>query len=204
MIRKFNRRVIRFILPLALFLGWSGVAHSQPLLYTVHQTTSRVLVASEECNGECHIEHESLTSRGFIRLLCGIDDGESIPPGFTLATFIACEDSPPPAMIGVWDKRNEEPVCSGFDMEVVAGAHQETGEGRGKAEFLYRSESPPLFVTVLARYGPLPRRFEIDRSCWSGYRTHSIAGMLEEDVVIKKGELRAGSAIAVFDEGGDR
>ena len=130
-------------------------------------------------------------------------DGESIPPGFTLATFIACEESPS-AMIGVWDRQNEEPVCSGFDMEVVSGAHQETGEGRGKAEFLYSADGPPLFVTVLARYGPLPRRFEMDTSCWSGYRTHSIAGALAEDVVIKKGELRASSAIAVYDEGGDR
>jgi hypothetical protein len=202
MIRKLNRRVIGFILPLALFLGWSGVAHSQ-LLYTVHETTSRVLVASEECNGECHIEHESLTSRRFIRLLCGIDDGESIPAGFILATFIACEESPS-AMIGVWDRRNEEPVCGSFDMEVVSGAHQETGEDRGKAEFLYSADGPPLFVTVLARYGPLPRRLEMDTSCWSGYRTHSIAGALDEDVVIKKGELRAGPAIAVYDDGGDR
>jgi hypothetical protein len=203
MIRKFNRRVIGFILALALFLGWSGVAHSQPLYTTVHQTTSRVLIASEECNGECHIEHESLGSRGFIRLLCGIDDGEPIPTGFILASFIACEESPM-AMIGVWDRRNEEPVCEGFDMGVISGAHQETGEGRGKAEFLYSADGPPLFVTVLARYGPLPRRFEMDTSCWSGYRTHSVAGALDEDVVIKKGELRAGSAIAVYDDVGDR
>ena len=199
MIRKFNRRVIGFIVSLALFLGWSGVAHSQ-LFYTVHQTKSRVLIASEECNGECRIEHESLGTRKFIRLLCGIDDGETIPPGFILATFIACEESPS-AVIGVWDRRNEEPVCDGLEMETVTGAYQETTENRSKAELLLSAEGPPLLVTALARYGPLPRRFEMDTSCWSGYRTHSIAGLLDEGVVIKKGELRAGSAIAVWLDG---
>jgi hypothetical protein len=199
MIRKSNRRVIGFVVSLALFLGWSGVAQSQTF-YTVHQTTSRVLIASEECNGECRIEHESLSTRRFIRLLCGIDDGESIPTGFTLVTFIACEESPM-AVVGVWDRRNEEPVCDGLEMETVTGASQETANNRGKAELLLGTEGPPLLVTALARYGPLPRRFEMDTDCWTGYRTHSIAGLLDEGVVIKKGELRAGSAIAVWDEG---
>jgi hypothetical protein len=201
MIRKLSRRVIRFILPLALFLGWSGVAHSQ-LFYTVHQTTSRVLIASEECNGECHIEKETLGSRGFIRLLCGIDDDESIPNGFILATFIACDEHPS-AMISVWDRRNEEHVCNGFDMGVVSGAYQDTGEERGKAEFLYAAQGPPLFVSALARYAPLPRRLELEESCWSGYRTRSVAGALEEDVVIMGGRLRAGPAIALYG-GGER
>jgi hypothetical protein len=147
MIRKFNRQVISLILPLALFLGWSGAAHSQ--LYTVHQTTSRVQIASEECNGECHIEHETLTSRRFIRLLCGIGEDESIPNGFILATFIACDEYPS-AMIGVWDRQNEEHICNSFDMGVVSGAYQDTGEERGKAEFLYSAEGPPLFVSVQA------------------------------------------------------
>jgi hypothetical protein len=195
MIRKLNRRVIRFILPLALFLGWSGVAHSQ--FYTVHQTTSRVQIASENCDGDCSIEKEILNTRRFIRLLCGMDDDESIPNGFILATFIACEEYPS-AMIGVWDRQNEEDVCSSFDMGVVSGAHQETGEDRGKAEFLFSAEGPPLFVSVLARYGPLPRRLEWENSCWSGYRTHAVAGALGEDVVITQGRLRAGPAIALY------
>jgi hypothetical protein len=161
-----------------------------------------VRIAFEECNGECHIEQETLGSRGFIRLLCGIDDDESIPNGFILATFIACDDSPF-AMIGVWDRQNEEQICGSFDMEVFSGAHQETGEGRGKAEFLYSADGPPLFVSVLAKYGPLPRRLELEESCWSGYRTHSVAGALEENVVITRGRLRAGPAIALYG-GGDR
>jgi len=201
MIRKLNRRVIRFILPLALFLGWSGVAQSQEL-YTVHQTTSRVRIAFEECNGECHIDYETMRTRSFIRLLCGIDDDELIPNGFILATFIACDESPF-AMIGVWDRHNEEDVCNSLDLGVVSGAHQDTGEGRGKAEFLYAAQGPPLFVSALARYAPLPRRLELEESCWSGYRTHSVAGALEENVVITRGQLRAGPAIALYG-GGDR
>jgi len=197
MILKLNRQVILFLLPLALFLGWSGAAHSQ--LYTVHQTTSRVQIASEECDGECRIEHETLSSRKFIRLLCGIGEDESIPNGFILATFIACDEYPS-AAISVWDRQNEEPVCGSFDMDVVSGAHQETGEDRGKAEFLYSAEGPPLFVSVLARYGPLPRRLELETSCWSGYRTRSVVGALDEDVVITRGRLRAGPAIALYED----
>jgi hypothetical protein len=163
---------------------------------------TRVRVVSEECNGECHIDREVLHTRRFIRLLCGIDEGEPIPNGFILATFIACDDSPF-AMIGVWDRQNEQDVCSSLDLEVVSGAHQETGEGRGKAEFLYAAQGPPLFVSALARYAPLPRRLELEESCWSGYRTHSVAGALEENVVITRGQLRAGAAIALYG-GGDR
>jgi len=196
MIHKMNRRAITFGLTLALFLAWSGVAHSQ--FYTVHQTTVRVKIAFEDCEGECRLRYQILNPAKFTRLLCGISDDERIPQGFTLATFISCDEYPD-AMISVWDKRNEEHVCGSLDLSVFSGAHGETGVDRGKAEFLFSSEEgPPLFATALARYAPLPRRLEIDEICWNTYRTHSVAGALEENVVIMEGRLRGGAPIAVY------
>jgi hypothetical protein len=131
-------------------------------------------------------------------LLCGISDDERIPQGFTLATFIACEEYPN-AMISVWDKRNEEHVCDSLNLSVYAAAHEESAGDRGKAEFLFSTEEgPPLFATALARYAPLPRRLEMDEICWNTFRTHSVAGALEENVVIMEGRLRAGAPIAVY------
>jgi hypothetical protein len=199
MIRKMDRRAITFGLTLALFLAWSGVAHSQGL-YTVHQTTVRVKVAFEDCEGEgeCRIRYQLLNPARFTRLLCEISDDERIPQGFTLATFISC-DGNPDAMISVWDKRNEEHVCGSLDLSVFAGAFEDGAGDRGKAELLFSSEEgPPLFATALARYAPLPRRLEIDEICWNTYRTHSVAGALDPGTVIMEGRLRAGAPIAVY------
>jgi hypothetical protein len=46
-----------------------------------------------------------------------------------------------------------------------------------------------------------PRRLQpekIDEICWNAFRTHSVAGALEENVVIMEGRLRAGAPIAVY------
>jgi len=199
MARKMVRQVILFSLTLALFLGWSAVAHSgDGGEYTVHKTTARVRIASEECNGECHINYETLNTRAFIRLLCGIDEDENIPRGFILATFIACQEYPN-AMISVWDTEDEQHICNNLDLDLISAAHEETGEDRGRAELLYGSdEGFPLFVTARAKYAPLPRRFEVDESCWANYRTRSVAGALDEDVVIVDGQFRAGSVTSLY------
>jgi hypothetical protein len=190
------RQVILFSLTLALFLGWSAVAHSGE--GGVHKTTARVRIASEECNGECHINYETLNTKSFIRLLCGMDEDEKIPKGFTLATFIACQEFPD-AMISVWDTENEQHICNDLDLDVISGAFEESTEDRGKAELLFGSdEEIPLLITARAKYGPLPRRFEEDEICWKSYKTRSIAGALDETIVILEGQLRAGSVTSLY------
>jgi hypothetical protein len=198
MIRKFDRRAITFGLTLALFLAWSGVAHSQ--FYTVHQTTLRAKIAYEDCGGEesCRVRYQNLNPARLTRLLCGMDDDEMIPRGFTLATFIACDEDPD-AMIGVWDKNNDEHVCGSLYLSVVAGAYSD-GEGdRGKAEFLFSTEEgPPLYASAIARYAPLPRRLEMEDTCWSTYSTRSVAGALDPGTVIMEGRIRGGTPIAIY------
>ncbi len=197
MIRKMDRRAITFGLTLALFLAWSGVAHSQDF-YTVHQTTLRVRIAYEDCEEDCRVRYQLLNPAGLTRLLCGINDGEMIPRGFTLATFIDCDEDPD-AMIGVWDKSNDEHVCNSLNLSVIAGAFDE-GEGdRGKAELLFSSEDAPFFTSAVARYAPLPRRLDMDDYiCWSTYSTRSVVGALDPGTVIMEGRIRGGRPIAVY------
>ena len=195
MILRMDRRAIRWIWIPALLLSWTGTAHSQ--LYTVHETRARLNIASENCNGSCRIHYERMNSAKLIRWFCGLEDGESIPNGFTLATFLSC-DEPPEAVLGVWDRQDEQPVCDYLDFEAIAGIDQETGEFRGKAEYLYGALGPPLFVTAKGKYAPLPRRFDIEQICWQKFKTHSVAGALAEDVVVTEGKIRAGNPIAVY------
>ena len=197
MIRRMDRLAVTLMLSAALLLGWSAVAQAQ--YYTVHQTSLRARIAYEDCEGDCQLRYERLNNQKFIRLMCGIPDEERIPRGFVVATYIDCQEAPD-AMIGVWDKGNDSHVCGSLGMGVISAAHQETGPNSGKAEFLYGAEGPPLLASARARYGPLARKFEMEEtSCWLNFRTRSLTGALDEDVVILDGEARAGAPIALYD-----
>jgi len=196
MIRRMDRQVVTWLFTVALLLGWSAVAKAQ--YYTVHKTTIHARIAYEECNGECHLKYQTLNNRRFIRMMCGIPDEEQIPKGFIVATYIDCTDNPD-IMIGVWDREDESHVCGDLSMGVISSAYQGGETDRGKAEFLYGSEGLPIFATARGRWGPLPRKFEMEETCWANFRTRSIAGALDEDVVILDGEARSGPPIALYD-----
>ncbi len=159
----------------------------------------RARIAYEDCNGECRLRYEGLNNRKFIRWFCGIPDNDPIPRGYVVATFIHCEEYPS-VMLGVWDRENDQDVCFSADLNLIAAAMEQTSETRGKGEFLYGSEDLPIFASARARYGPLPNRLELDEICWLNYRTRSLNGALDPDVVIVEGEFRAGSPIALYGE----
>jgi hypothetical protein len=200
MTRKMDRRVLVFVLTLGLFLAGSGVAQSEngDGLYTVHATTGRVTIANEDCqeNG-CMINYEIINTGKLARILCDADD-ERLPPSFTLATFIACDDRPN-VMIGVWDVLGQERVCDSLYLYSMAEASTEGNRNRGKAELLLvTEESFPMYASARGRFGPLPRRFDMDMTCWSDYRTSAISGALAPWAPIKGGTLRGGGVIGLY------
>jgi hypothetical protein len=199
MTRKMDRRVLVFVLALGLFLAGSGVAQSENGFgfYTVHATTGRVTIADQDCeeNG-CRINYEIINAGRLARILCGTD--ERLPPSFTLATFIAC-DSRPDVMIGVWDVLGQEHVCDSLYLYTMAEASTEGNRNRGKAELLLTTEEDfPMFASARARFGPLPRRFDMEQMCWSDYRTSAISGALSPGTVITGGTLRGGGVIGLY------
>jgi hypothetical protein len=128
--------------------------------------------------------------------LCNSED-ERLPPSFTLATFIACDDHPN-VMIGVWDVLGQERVCSSLDLYTMAEASRE-GRNRGRAELLLTTgESFPMYASARANFGPLPRRFDMEEMCWSDYRTNAISGALSPYTVITGGTLRGGGVIGLY------
>jgi hypothetical protein len=200
MTRKMDRRVLVFVLALGLFLAGSGVAQSENGFgfYTVHATTGRVTIADQDCdeNG-CRINYEIINAGRLARILCDSDD-ERLPPSFTLATFIAC-DGRPNVMIGVWDVLGQEHVCDNLYLYTMAEASTEGNRKRGKAELLLVTEEAfPLYVSARARFGPLPRRFDMEQTCWSDYRTSAISGALSPGTVITGGTLRGGGVIGLY------
>jgi hypothetical protein len=204
MTRKMDRRVLVFALTLGLFLAGSGVAQPENGngLYTVHATTGRVTVANQDCGGararveECGLDYEIINAGKLARILCNADD-ERLPPSFTLATFIAC-DSQPNVMIGVWDVLGQERVCDSLDLYTMAEASRE-GRNRGIAELLLATQEDfPLYASARGRIGPLPRRFELEQTCWSDYRTSAISGALSPYTVITGGTLRGGGVIGLY------
>lgn len=210
MTRKMDKRVLVFVLALGMFLAGSAVAQAENGfgLYTVHATTGRVTVATEGCgNGiamekaearvqECGLDYEIINAGKLARILCDAGD-ERLPASFTLATFIACDDQPN-VMIGVWDVLGQERVCGSLDLYTMAYASRE-GRDRGKAELLLVTEEGfPLYASARGRFGPLPRRFEMEQSCWSDYRTSAISGALSPWTVITGGTLRGGGVIGLY------
>jgi hypothetical protein len=206
-----HRGVFAFALALGLFLAGAGVAQSENGfgLYTVHATTGRVTIAGSDCgpiNGtaasekrleSCGLNYQIINANRLARILCDAPDGERLPPSFTLATFIAC-DGQPNVMIGVWDVLGQERVCGSLELYTLAYASRE-GRDRGKAELLLNSDNGfPLFASARGRFGPLPRRFEMERTCWSDYRTNSISGALNPWTVITSGTLRGGAVIGLY------
>jgi hypothetical protein len=206
MTRKMDRRVLVFALTLGLFLAGSGVAQSENGygLYTVHATTGRVTVANEDCGNEkrrveqrCGLDYEIINAGKLARILCNSED-ERLPPSFILATFIAC-DSHPDVMIGVWDVLGQERVCDSLYLYTMAEASREGRNNRGKAELLLATgESFPMLVSARGRFGPLPRRFDMEQTCWTDYRTSAISGMLAPWAVITRGKLRGGGVIGLY------
>ena len=210
MTRHMDKRVPVFVLALGMFLAGSAIAQADNGfgLYTVHLTTGRVTVATEDCgmNGAmekaearveaCGIKYEIINAGKLARILCDAGD-ERLPASFNLATFIAC-DGQPNVMVGVWDVLNQERVCGSLDLYTMAYASRE-GRDRGKAELLLTSdEGFPLFVSARGRFGPLPRRFEMEQTCWSDYRTSAISGALSPWTVITGGTLRGGAVIGLY------
>jgi hypothetical protein len=202
-----DRRVLVFVLALGLFLAGSGVAQSENGfgLYTVHATTGRVTVADQDCGGDarrrieenCGIDYEIVNANKLARMLCYTD--ERLPASFTLATFIAC-DSRPNVMIGVWDVLGQERVCDSLYLYTMAEASRE-GRNRGRAELLLTTEEDfPMFASARGNFGPLPRRFEMEETCWSDYRTSAISGALSPGTVITGGTLRGGGVIGLYGE----
>jgi hypothetical protein len=198
MTRKMDRRVLVFVLALGLFLAGSGVAQSENGFdfFTVHATTGRVKIADQDCNGECKLNYEIINARKLAQILCDSED-ERLPPSFTLATFIACGYEPY-TMIGVWDVLGHERVCGSLDLYVISMAQRE-GRNRGRAEILLGAEEGfPMMVSARANYGPLPRRFDMEYTCWSNYRTSAISGALGPETVITGGTLRGGGVIGIY------
>lgn len=198
MTRKMDRRVLVFALTLGLFLAGSGVAQPENGngLYTVHATTGRVTIATEDCNRECKLNYEIINAGRLARILCNADD-ERLPASFTLATFIAC-DPRPQVMISVWDVLSQEHVCDSLDLGVMAQASRE-GRNRGRSELLLVSDNFfPMFASARGGFGPLPRRFDMEQTCWSDYRTSAISGALDEGTVITGGQLRGGGVIGIY------
>ena len=197
MTRKMDRRVLVFVLALGLFLAGSGVAQSENGFgfYTVHATSGRVTIADQDCDEDCRINYEIINAGKLARILCNTD--ERLPASFTLATFIACSEEPY-AMIGVWDVLGQEHVCDSLDLGIISMAHRD-GRNRGRAELLLGAdEGFPLFVSARANYGPLPRRFDMEQTCWSDYRTSAISGALSPETVITGGTLRGGGVIGLY------
>ncbi|MBW1842846.1 MAG: hypothetical protein JRE38_01275 [Deltaproteobacteria bacterium] len=199
MTRKMDRRVLVFVLAMGLFLAGSGVAQSENGfgLYTVHATTGRVTIADQDCEEDgCSINYEIINAGKLARILCHTD--ERLPPSFTLATFIACDDHPN-VMIGVWDVLGQESVCDNLYLYTMAEASTEGPRNRGKAELLLVTEEAfPMYVSARGRFGPLPRKFDMEQMCWSDYRTSAISGALSPGTVIKAGTLRGGGVIGLY------
>jgi hypothetical protein len=198
MTRKMDRRVLVFVLALGLFLAGSGVAQSENGFYTVHATTGRVTIADQDCeeNG-CKVNYEIINTGRLARILCDSED-ERLPPSFTLATFIACDDHPN-VMIGVWDVLGQERVCNSLYLYTMAEASTEGNRNRGKAELLLVTEEAfPMYVSARGRFGPLPKRFDMEQMCWSDYRTSAISGALAPSAVIRGGSLRGGGVIGLY------
>jgi len=205
MTRKMHQGMYALGLTLGLLLAGSGFAQAEngAGLYTVHATTGRVTIADQGCGGNslrieesCGLNYEIINANRLARILCDSGD-ERLPARFTLATFIAC-DYWPDVMIGVWDVLNQERVCGSLSLYTMAAASRE-GRNRGKAELLLVTEdSFPLYASATGRFGPLPKKFEMEQTCWSNYETGAISGALSPETVITGGTLRGGGVIGIY------